>query len=58
MIGGGDFRTHQGGGEESVVSDQVYLAWQTLGCLEHGLNGGRLEQWQLGASQAREMHQA
>ncbi len=39
------------------MGEQVHLAWQALGCLEHGFDGGRLQQWQLGAGQAQEMYQ-
>ena len=37
---------------------RVHPARQALGCLEHGFDGGRLQQWRLGAGQAQEMHQA
>ena len=32
----------QGSGEERMVGEQVHLARQALGCLEHGLDGGGL----------------
>jgi hypothetical protein len=55
MLGGDGLRPVDGGGEEGMVGEEVDPSRQGVGGLEDGLDGGRLEEWELASGEAEAM---